>query len=751
MDGIKTIQFEDLQSGHMNKTINKVKKNVYAYMFDKITSYYTTMVAQDDMKDLEKITKRIANAIARDITDGNSSVSQKMFAVTKNMKVYMDIMATEDERDKAKGKIDKMLDNINLTLTDRMMSFLENIQNYINHQKFDFKFITDVKGIAWTTASSLYLIIKDNSSADIPYVKAYLQYEIFEEEATNRQKLWLTHNEITKQLKSVINDGLDTFDVHEVKSIMDNVIHAVLNDENVVSKIRMSALGVDEPAYASAIYYKQFYQLFNALDERIKKSTPLVSDDYVQQGKLDDIIQEVEEELGFAFTLEQRQAIYASCQNSVFLLTGLAGTGKSTSVKAIIRIYEKLGYTPSSILGTSFTGQATYNLRESVGLLATQCATAHRWLACNNFLPKDVDINLPRYEEVGLIVIDEFSMVSLDLMNQILHGLENNKDAKILFVGDIGQIPSIDIGFAYDFLMSEIGQQIELSEVVRQKEDSIIPEIANDIREGKVHDVLTDEYYRGKNFRFISKVGIDNMVNQATKAFLSYEKKYPETINDMQILTNTVRISNFINKSIQHERSKTGHIDNKAYYYDPLLDNYYHVNDRVVIRRNMNIVDGDDESKIVFNGAKGYIKDIQFDVDPFMSDTLTMKDTYQEHALHELGNVTQITIQFDNEDLGLIEFNETSGVTRDMSLAYATTIHKSQGSTHEHTILVVGRANMLNASQLIYTGITRTSKTLTLISSPNIIKDAVSVDIYRNARTLYQDIIKALNQNDILN
>lgn len=751
MDGIKTIQFEDLQSGYMNKTINKVKKNVYAYMFDKITSYYLTMVAQDDMKDLEKITKRIANAIARDITDGNSSVSQKMFAVTKNMKVYMDIMATEDERDKAKGKIDKMLDNINLTLTDRMMSFLENIQKYINYQEFDFKFITDVKGIAWTTASSLYLIIKDNSSADIPYVKAYLQYEIFEEEATNRQKLWLTHNEITKQLKAVINDGLDTFDVHEVKSIMDNVIHAVLNDENVVSKIRMSALGVDEPAYASAIYYKQFYRLFNALDERIKKSTPLVSDDYIQQGKLDDIIQEVEEELGFAFTLEQRQAIYASCQNSVFLLTGLAGTGKSTSVKAIIRIYEKLGYTPSSILGTSFTGQATYNLRESVGLLATQCATAHRWLACNNFLPKDVDINLPRYEEVGLIVIDEFSMISLDLMSQILHGLENNKDAKILFVGDIGQIPSIDIGFAYDFLMSEIGQQIELSEVVRQKEDSIIPEIANDIREGKVHDVLTDEYYRGKNFRFISKVGIDNMVNQATKAFLSYEKKYPETINDMQILTNTVRISNFINKSIQHERSKTGHIDNKAYYYDPLLDNYYHVNDRVVIRRNMNIVDGDDESKIVFNGAKGYIKDIQFDTDPFISDTLTMKDTYQEHALHELGNVTQITIQFDNEDLGLIEFNETSGVTRDMSLAYATTIHKSQGSTHEHTILVVGRANMLNASQLIYTGITRTSKTLTLISSPNIIKDAVSVDIYRNARTLYQDIIKALNQNDILN
>lgn len=749
MDGIKTVTFDDVKSTQMNKTLNKLKKNVYMYMYDKLYEHYLPIAKEDTQKDLEQSLRRISDAISKDITDGNSSISQKMFAIAKYMEVYLGSSNSAKEQDSAESKIEDLLRKINESLEDDMVTSMISIKDFIHVNIFNPQVITTIKGVGWKTASTLYLSINGNSSSDIPYVKVYLQYEVFEDEATRKQRLWLTHDEISKRLKPVINDGLDTYDVHEVKRIFDNVIDKVLNDDKIVVKVKLSSLGINEPAYASALYYNQFYTLFDSLNKRIHQSDSLVSDDYVRSGALDVIIHEVEEELGFSFTIEQKQAIYASCQNSVFLLTGLAGTGKSTSVKAIIRIYEKLGFPPSSILGTSFTGQATYNLRQSVDLLSSQCSTAHRWLACNNYLPSDVELSVPRFNEVKLIIIDEFSMVSLDLMNQILKGLSDNESVKILFVGDIGQIPSIDVGFAYDFLMSEIGQQIELKEIVRQKSDSIIPEIANDVREGHVHDALLNEKYRGKNFRFISKVGVEHMAHQAMKAFISYESKYPDNVGDMQILTNTLRITNQINDYIQNERSKKGKLDNYNYMYDPNLDRYFHVNDRIVVRRNINIVDEHEESKIVFNGAKGYIKSIDFDIEPNQL-ALMYKDVYSsETASHEFANVEAVEIEFDNEDLGTIKFPVNSGITRDIALAYATTIHKSQGSTHEHTILVIGRAEMLNSSQLIYTGITRTSKTLTLISSPNIIKDSVSVDAYRNARTIYQDIIKSINKNSV--
>ena len=114
---------------------------------------------------------------------------------------------------------------------------------------------------------------------------------------------------------------------------------------------------------------------------------------------------------------------------------------------------------------------------------------------------------------------------------------------------------------------------------------------------------------------------------------------------------------------------------------------------------------------------------------------------------HRIGNLISITIAFDNDDLGTIEFELNSGITRHMKLAYATSIHKSQGSTISNVIMVVGRADGLNSAELIYTGLTRTSNTLTLISSANIIKKAIDYSNYANARTIYQDVIKSINQH----
>ena len=735
---ITPIHFRDLISNQINKSLNILKKEIKQQAYKALFAHYAK-IANDNKKEVvHKSSNKFADHIAKELTNGDSGISQVLQVISKQMDIYNDITTTEEQRQKSKKLIESNIDKINSDVTIKVNTFLEKIKNSIDYQIFKFAQLTSLKGVGWKTISDLYLSVESNQSSDLDYVQGFLEYEIFLREANQNQCLWLTHNELVKPLTEIINDGLDTYDPHEVKRVANKTIDAVLNNETYVKKIRTSSIAQSEPSYASNIIYNQFYQFFEQISERVKKVEPLfnVDDD---TSILDSIIKEVEEENGFDFTIQQKQAIYASCQHSIFSLTGLAGTGKSTAVKAITRIYEKLGFMENEIFGTSFTGQATYNLRQSVGLASSQCATMHRWLMCNQFLSKE-HLPVPSADDVKVIIIDEFSMVEVDLINKTLNMLKDNQKVRIIFVGDIGQLPSINVGFAYDFTESEIGQQIELTDIVRQGSDSIIPEMANDVRSGIDHNTLSDEMYRGQNFRFLSRIGQSKMIETATKAYTSYETRGIGKLEDVQIIANTNNIVNNINQEVQASRLRSECLSRDNFLYNDLSDEFFYINDRVIIVKNtVKHVDG--ENKTIFNGAKGNIIDIEFrNLNPFSEDT---------HETHTIGDLISITIQFDSDELGTIKFDSEDGITRYMKLAYATSIHKSQGSTIKNVIMVVGRADMLNSAQLIYTGMTRTSNTLTLVSSANTIKSAIQYDAYAKARTIYQDVIKELNQQTV--
>lgn len=727
----------------LNRSINHLKKRLSQDVEKSLIHHFDDDFKSEYRDDAYQVLRTVARVFTNEIFSNEGSVIQMLHATASKIEDYeahhQDQTSDGINKQKLRSQINRYVDNINDVIEESRVSFESRFIDMIGHQHLDFKSLIQLPQIGWKRISTLYQAILGNSISDVEYIKAYVDNEVLLKSAEQDQKLWLTKEEIENVVESMVYSGLGHTD-DDLKTIhqkVDETLEKVLNDENLVHPIYRSTQA--PKAYAHAYYYEMFYDLFNRIKARINRTTPLVENSR-DLHNLDVIIREIEKENGFDFTLEQREAIYGACQNNVFSLTGLAGTGKSTAVKAIVRIYEKMGVQKDEILGTSFTGQATYNLRQSVGFNASQCATIHKWLTCNQHLDKE-SRGVPSYDDLKLIVIDEFSMVSLTLINKLLIQINDNDDVRILFVGDVGQLPSIDISFALDFIASEINQQIELQKVVRQKDDSIIPVMANEAREGRVHDSMVDENCREKNFRFLSRTGYDNIIQTSAEAYLRYISKNAQS--DIQVLTNTNRLVNMINQKVQSLLLKqTNKLDETCYFVDNISQNKrsYYKGDRILITKNMMI-----NGKSIFNGAKGFITDIEFDSQPLMMQEQTDEFEYT------LGDVKSITIDFDSLGLGCMTLLPAeSHILSNITLAYASTTHKAQGSTIRDVILAIGRAEKLNSRQLIYTGLTRTSNTLTLVSSPNIIKKAIDRDVYNNARLIYKDIIKQLNQNEYI-
>lgn len=733
------ITIQDVKSNDINKALKKAKKRIFVIINDAIITSLRDNVTfrQDQTEPVEMFAKTVANEHASNLLNGDNSVSQMLMVAFDHIESASDPSVETDEQEKERERAEDLISDVNQEIKTSTQNAIDLVTMSVygnEDNRFDFDKLLKLHGVTWEKVSNLYKAIDENLVSDIEYAKAFIKHEVSVKRAENKQELWLTHKEIRDSLmEEVVESVYD--DRPQPKQYLDDLIETVVSDETILKPVDLSTMHLDEKGYANAKYYDEFELLFSSLSERVNHSNPLISK-HDDLDKLSRIIEEVEMKNGFPFNIEQKEGIFAACQNSVFSLTGLAGTGKSTSVKAIVEIFNYLYRNDphARVMGASFTGQATYNLRQSVGFDSEHCATMHRWLACNDFM-KPEDNPLPSYSDVRLLIIDEFSMVDLSLINKVLMRLKDNKDVNILFVGDIGQLPSINVGFALDFTKSNIGQQIEYKTIVRQKEDSIIPKMANDVRNGKTPKGLVDEHSRAKQFRFISEVGYEAMVERSANTYLRYVTKYPDNLKGMQILTNTNALVKQINERVQKKLIKETDLINPDISYR--TDGFeVNVGDRVVFTMNMTLFD---ENKTIFNGAKGTVTDIQFDD--------SRNNMFSDDTLRELADIKSITIDFDAVDeLGSITFEDNLEPLRYIRLSYATTTHKSQGSTIDNIILTIGRAPQLNSRQLVYTGLTRTSNTLTLISSPNIIKESIENDVYAKARLIYKDIVKEINK-----
>lgn len=370
----------------------------------------------------------------------------------------------------------------------------------------------------------------------------------------------------------------------------------------------------------------------------------------------------------------QLAAINEAVRSKVMVLTGGPGTGKTTTTLGIISALEAFKKT---ILCAAPTGRAAKRMSEATG---KDAMTIHRMLEYNpqEGFGKNEDNPL----KGDALIVDESSMIDITLMNALLKAVPVNM--RLILVGDIDQLPSVGAGNVLrDIIDSGVVPVIRLTRIFRQAQTSRIVTNAHKINRGEFPDVSNG---KDADFFFIKQDDTLQAANEIVNLVKNrLPKAYGYGINDIQVLApmkNGAVGTTCLNTIIQQTVNPVGECITSGQYK-------YRVGDKVMQIKN-------DYDKNVFNGDVGFVKAI---------------DT-EEHAM---------TVTFDNMD---VEYD--SGEMGELTLAYACTIHKSQGSEYPVVVMPLMMSHfMMLQRNLVYTGVTRAKKLCIIIGSTKALACAI--------------------------
>ena len=389
-------------------------------------------------------------------------------------------------------------------------------------------------------------------------------------------------------------------------------------------------------------------------------------------------IQQVEERSGISYDSIQKEAIRQAINQKVFILTGGPGTGKTTVINCIIAVYAQLRgldlrkVNDLPILLAAPTGRAARRMNELTGLPS---ATIHRHLGMTG---DDDTSHLDDYLDADFIIVDEFSMVDTWLANQLLSNISSQ--TKLLIVGDADQLPSVSPGQVLaDLLQIPTIPQTKLETIYRQSEESTIVTLASQIQKGILPADFTEKkadrsYFEARNEH------IPPMIEKIASAAI----RSGIPVQDVQVLAPMYRGSAGIDQINNLMQNLINPVEKEELTFEA-PDCQYRQGDRVIHLVN-------DAESNVFNGDLGYI-----------SDLLPAKYTDSKQD--------ELTINFDGNEL-VYQRSEWYKIR----LAYAMSIHKSQGSEFPVVILPITKSShrMLQRN-LIYTAITRAKSKLILL------------------------------------
>ena len=498
--------------------------------------------------------------------------------------------------------------------------------------------------------------------------------------------------------------------------------HSCLPLETVKEKACL-ALNISEPDFYSAYnealddhelfeYIKRereyvllpdYYFAESFIADRIHILKDFTSPEDFDYGTLIDI---EEEEKGIKYESLQRQAITTAVSRGLMILTGGPGTGKTTTLNAIISIFEKRG---EKVLLTAPTGRAAKRMSELTGY---EAKTIHRLLevvySTGGKLTFAHNENNPL--ECDVLVIDEMSMVDVLVFEKLLRALKLN--CRLIMVGDCDQLPSVGAGnLLRDLIDSKMIPVTELKEIFRQAQQSTIITNAHKIVSGEMPDLSRKD----SDFFFFKREDYGkaaDLVASLVKTRLPRAYNY-SPIDDIQVLTPSRKGSMGtveLNKLLQNELNPQaeGKPEVKGYIYT------YRVGDKVMqTRNNYDLIwsRGDEQGTGIFNGDIGVITEIN-------------------------PRAQTATAVFDGRKT-LYTFDTLS----QLELAYAITVHKSQGCEFEAVIMpVMGGFEKLSYRSLLYTAVTRAKKLLILIGSEEKVKQMTE----NNRRTLRYTCLRAM-------
>ena len=456
-------------------------------------------------------------------------------------------------------------------------------------------------------------------------------------------------------------------------------------------KIVLKEVKGERRVYNNNLYYMELTVARKLLDLNAKSENNYK----VMEAK----VKEVEAKTGIKLGDLQRKAVYEAVESGLVIITGGPGTGKTTTINAIIKRFEMQNM---EILLAAPTGRAAKRMTETTGM---EAQTIHRLLELNGNPEEGGSMRFERNElnplEADVIIIDEMSMVDIYLMYSLLKAV--TVGTRLILVGDVNQLPSVGPGKVLkDIIGSEKFNVVRLSEIFRQAAESDIITNAHKINAGQ--SIRLDN--KSKDFFMLSM----NSSLQIQRALVSLiAEKLPPYVDatkyDIQVLTPSRKgelgvenlnkiLQQYINPPAPNKREKQwGEMIFRENDKVMQIKNDYQMEWKIVTKKGLTIKEGSG----VFNGDCGIIREI-----------------------NEFAGT--VTVEFDEGKI--VEY--TGATLEELELAYAITIHKSQGSEYPAVIIPLLNAPrpLLNRN-LLYTAVTRARKCVTIVGSENSVNEMI--------------------------
>jgi exodeoxyribonuclease V alpha subunit len=520
-----------------------------------------------------------------------------------------------------------------------------------------YRLATDIYGIGFQKADSIAkeLGFEDDSSARVEAGVLYRLHQLAED-----GHVYFPYESLVEQCREILGVAREP------------VVRAIgsLNADRQVIIEDIPEAGENSGENNPAVYLAQFYQCETGIANRLKAL--LSAPKSIARVDSARAIQWVRQQLAFEPAENQQKAIRYALENKVLVITGGPGTGKTTIIRAILKVFSKL---PISIRLAAPTGRAAKRMSEMTG---HEAKTIHRLLEYSihqhGFLRNDRN---PL--DCDLLIVDEASMIDTVLMYHLLKAIPAT--ATCIFVGDVNQLPSVGAGNVLkDMITCGSIEVIELNEIFRQAKASRIIVNAHKINEGDLPALSPSQIFDPNNdFYFIQQDDSQKVLEIILELA---SRRIPQRfgfdpVDDIQVLTpmhkGIVGAAN-LNRRLQE-------VLNPAPGAVIFGDRALRVNDKVMQVRN-------NYDKEVFNGDIGRITAIRSD----------------ERLL---------TAVFDGREI-VYDFSELE----ELALAYAVSVHKSQGSEYPAVILpILTQHYILLQRNLIYTAVTRGRQLVVMVGS----------------------------------
>lgn len=485
--------------------------------------------------------------------------------------------------------------------------------------------------------------------------------------------------------EQLLKDASGILEVEE-SLIEIQVMNLVMEQKVILQETEVNGTFVRQ-VYAAVYYYteRNCATLLMGLNEKYQ----------INGKKMERFFSHFEAEQGIELDEMQKMAIQMAAENGLMVLTGGPGTGKTMTINALIRYFEMEGL---DLYLAAPTGRAAKRMSEMTGY---EAKTIHRMLELGGDEASGFQRNEENPLETDVVIIDEMSMVDIHLMYSLLKAILPG--TRLILVGDANQLPSVGPGTVLqDILEGEICPVIALKKIFRQAGESQIVSNAHAICNGQ-HIAIDN---KNMDFFFLKRYEANKVINTMLELVLN---KLPKFVNatsyDIQVLTPTriglLGVEN-LNQVLQQ------------YLNPPSPDKEEKKHGQIVFRRGDKVMQIKNNYKVEWEITNKYGIAIDRGMGVFNGDTgiVTKVDSYLEI----------MEVVFDEGRKVLYPFKQLD----ELELAYAVTVHKSQGSEYPAVVIpLLQGPKMLMNRNLLYTAVTRAKKCVTLVGSEIVLDEMI--------------------------